>query len=484
MYSLETLLHNAGCQLRQGNLDIQIDKICFDSRQVVPNTLFVAIAGLHTDGHQYIKTAIEKGATAIIAQHFVEDLPTGITYLTCENSAKALGLLASTWYENPSQKMKVVGVTGTNGKTTVTTLLFKLFRKLGYSVGLISTVQNQINDKIIPTQYTTPDALTLQGLLAEMAQQGCTHVFMEVSSHAMVLERCAGLVFTGAVFTNITHDHLDFHGTFDNYIKAKKKFFDELTPQAFALVNVDDKRGQVMLQNCVAKTQRTFALKSMADYKGKMLENTLQGLLLEINQQEVWFRLIGDFNAYNLMTAYGVALLLGEKESDILTELSGITGAEGRFDQIRATNGVTAVVDYAHTPDALKNVLMTIEQLASDGQNIITVIGCGGDRDKTKRPIMARIACEFSHVVVLTSDNPRTESPTQILDDMFGGLGILERKKAQRIENRRQAIEYACSIAQPNDIVLVAGKGHETYQEIDGVRHPFDDKEVLKAYLP
>lgn len=483
MRNLQDLLKNTDCQLRQGSLDLNIEKICFDSRQVVPNSLFVATVGTQIDGHTYIQTAIDKGAIAIIGEKMPENLPQNLAYLTCQNSAKVLGLLACQWYEEPSTKMTVVGVTGTNGKTTVTTLLFKLFRSLGYSVGLISTVQNQINEKIIPTQFTTPDALTLQGLLAEMKREGCTHVFMEVSSHALVQERCAGLKFAGAVFTNITHDHLDFHETFDNYIKAKKKFFDELTPEAFALVNVDDKRGQVMLQNCEAKVQRTFALKSMADFKGKMIENTLQGLLLEINQQEVWFRLIGDFNAYNLLTAYSVGLLLGEKEADVLTELSGITGAEGRFDQIRSTNGVTAIVDYAHTPDALKNVLMTIEQLASEGQKIITVVGCGGDRDKTKRPIMARLACEFSHVAVLTSDNPRTESPTAILDDMFEGLGILDRKKAQRIENRRQAIEYACSIAQSNDIILVAGKGHETYQEINGVRHSFDDKEVLKEFL-
>lgn len=483
MRNLQDLLQNIGCQLRQGNLDLNIEKICFDSRQVVPNSLFVATVGTQTDGHAYIQTAIEKGAVAIIGEKVVRNLPENLAYLICPNSAKVLGELASLWCGNPSRKMTVVGITGTNGKTTVATLLFKLFRKLGYSVGLISTVQNQINEKAIATQFTTPDALTLQGLLAEMHQEGCTHVFMEVSSHALVQERCAGLTFAGAVFTNITHDHLDFHETFDNYISAKKKFFDELTPEAFALVNIDDKRGKVMLQNCEAKTQRTFALKSMADFKGKMIENTLQGLLLEINQQEVWFRLIGDFNAYNLLTAYGVGLLLGEKETAVLMELSSITGAEGRFEQIRSTSGTTAIVDYAHTPDALKNVLMTIEQLAYEGQKIITVVGCGGDRDKTKRPIMARLACEFSHVAVLTSDNPRTESPTAILDDMFDGLGILARKKVQRIENRRQAIEYACSIAKPQDIILVAGKGHETYQEINGVRYPFDDKEVLQAFL-
>ncbi len=483
MNTLEHLIQNTVCQVIQGSTNIQIDKICFDSRQVLPNTLFIATTGTQTDGHQYIKTAIEKGATAIIAERATTDLPAHITYIICPNSAKALGQIAAIWYNNPAQKLKIVGITGTNGKTTVATLLFKLFRKLGYSTGLISTVQNQINEQIFPTQFTTPDALTLQGLLAEMLKKGCTHVFMEVSSHALVQERCAGMTFAGAVFTNITHDHLDFHGTFDNYIKAKKKFFDELTPDSFALVNLDDKRGKIMLQNCPAQTQSTFALQSLADFKGKIIENTLQGLLLEIKQQEVWFRLIGDFNAYNLMTVYATALLLDEPEEAVLIELSGITGAEGRFDQIRAPSGKTAIVDYAHTPDALKNVLMTLEQLATEGQRIITVIGCGGDRDKTKRPIMARIACEFSQIAILTSDNPRTESPTQILDDMFAGLSITERKKALRMENRKEAIEYACALAQPNDIILVAGKGHETYQEINGIRHSFDDKEVLKTFL-
>ncbi len=480
---LRELLQHTPCTLVQGNLEVEIEKICFDSRQVTANTLFIATVGTQSDGHAFIEMAIQKGAVAIIVQTLPTDLPADLACLACPDTAKVLGLIAANWYAHPSKSMQVVGVTGTNGKTTVTTLLFKLFRALGYSVGLISTVQNQINDKIIPTQFTTPDALTLQGLLAQMLQEGCTHVFMEVSSHALVQERCAGLVFKGAVFTNITHDHLDFHGTFDNYIKAKKKFFDELTPTAFALVNIDDKRGKVMLQNCEAKTQKSFSLKSMSDFKAKIIENTLQGLLLEVNQQEVWCRLIGDFNAYNLLTAYSVGILLGEKETEVLTILSGITGAEGRFDQIRSTRGITAIVDYAHTPDALKNVLMTIEQLATEGQRIITVVGCGGDRDTTKRPIMARLACEFSHVAVLTSDNPRTENPEKILDDMYQGLGFLERKKAHRIENRREAIQYACRIAQENDIILVAGKGHETYQEIKGTRYPFDDKEVLKEFL-
>jgi len=483
MHALKDLLYNTDCQLQQGSLAISIDKVCFDSRLVVPNTLFVAIVGTQSDGHAYIQTAIENGATAIIAEIQVDNVPAHVTYFLASNSAKALGQIAATWYGNPSQKLKIVGITGTNGKTTVATLLFKLFRNLGYSVGLISTVRNQINDEIFATQFTTPDALTLQALLAEMLKKGCSHVFMEVSSHALVQERCAGLVFSGAVFMNITHDHLDFHGTFDNYIKAKKKLFDELTPSAFALVNVDDKRGRVMLQNCLAYKQKTFALQSLADFKGRILENTLQGLLLDIQQQEVWFRLIGNFNAYNLLCVYGTALLLGEQASTVLTELSGITGAEGRFEQIRSNSGITAVVDYAHTPDALKNVLETIEQLATEGQKIITLVGCGGDRDKTKRPIMARIACEFSHIAILTSDNPRTESPAQILDDMFEGVGILARKKAKRIEDRREAIAYACSIAQPNDIILVAGKGHETYQEVNGIRYPFDDKEVLKGFL-
>jgi UDP-N-acetylmuramoyl-L-alanyl-D-glutamate--2,6-diaminopimelate ligase len=483
MLILESLLLHTDCTLVRGTLHQSISTIQFDSRKVTPQSLFVAISGTQTDGHQYIASAIGLGASVIVCETLPEDLIENITYLLTPNSAKTLGIIASNFYGNPSQKLKIVAITGTNGKTTTATLLFKLFRKLGYSVGLFSTVQNQINEDVLTAKLTTPDPLELQSVMAEMLKRGCTHAFMEASSHALVQERMAGVDLDGAVFANITHDHLDFHQTFDNYIKAKKKLFDELPKTAFALVNSDDKRGRVMLQNCHAKTQKTFALQSVADFKAKLLENTLQGLLLELDNKEIWFRLIGDFNAYNLLSVYSTAVLLGEEEDAVLTELSGLTGAPGRFEQVPSAQGITGIIDYAHTPDALKNVLETIEQLKQAGQRIITVVGCGGDRDKTKRPVMARIACEFSDTVILTSDNPRTEDPTAILQDMWAGLNITERKKAQQIENRKEAIQTACRIAQTGDIVLVAGKGHENYQEIKGIRYPCDDKEILKEVL-
>jgi UDP-N-acetylmuramoyl-L-alanyl-D-glutamate--2,6-diaminopimelate ligase len=480
---LTDILNNITYQLIQGDINQSVSAIHFDSRKVSPQSMFVAFQGTHTDGHQYIDKAIELGAQVIVCQQVPELLQSEITYLQCPDSAKALGWLAANFYGNPSRKLKVVGVTGTNGKTTNATLLFKLFRRLGYRVGLLSTVQNQINDLVIPSNLTTPDAVEIQSFMAKLLAEGCTHCFMEASSHAIVQERIAGIEFTGAVFTNITHDHLDFHKTFDNYIKAKKKLFDDLLPSAFALVNVDDKRGMVMLQNCPAKTQKTFALKNPADYKAKLLENTLQGLCLEIDNQAIWFRLIGDFNAYNLCGVFGAACLLGENPEAVLTELSDLTTAPGRFEQIRSSRGITGIVDYAHTPDALKNVLETIEQLRQDAQQVITIVGCGGDRDKTKRPIMAKIAVNFSQQVILTSDNPRSEDPMTILDEMAEGLSIIEKKKVKVIENRREAIRKACELAGEGDIILVAGKGHENYQEIKGIKYPFDDKEVLKEFL-
>lgn len=483
LMNLENLLQNISFDLIQGDLNMEIQNIQFDSRKINSESVFMAVKGTQTDGHAYINKAIELGARAIVCENLPENLAENITFIRVENSAKALGLLAANFYGKPSQKLKVVAVTGTNGKTTTATLLFKLFRKLGYSVGLLSTVQNQINEQIIPAALTTPDALEIQALMAQMLRKGCTHCFMEASSHALVQERTSGINFCGAIFSNITHDHLDFHETFDNYIKAKKKLFDELPKNAFALVNLDDKRGMVMLQNCQAKIQKTFALKKYADFNAKILENTLYGLLLDIKQQEIWFRLIGDFNAYNLLSVYAAALLLGEDETAILTELSGLQTASGRFEQIQSKTGITAIVDYAHTPDALKNVLETIEQLRKQDERIITVVGCGGDRDKTKRPIMARLACEFSQMVILTSDNPRTENPMDILGDMEAGLGILDKKKVQIIENRREAIRQACLLAEAGDVLLVAGKGHENYQEINGVKYPFDDKEILKEFL-
>jgi UDP-N-acetylmuramoyl-L-alanyl-D-glutamate--2,6-diaminopimelate ligase len=480
---LSNILTDTKLTLVRGDVEQSIDSIHFDSREVKPNSLFVAVVGLKSDGHSYILTAIKSGAKVIVCETLPPNLVSGVTYLLSPNSAQTLGKIAANFYGNPSKKLKVVGVTGTNGKTTTATLLFELFRKLGYSCGLLSTVQNQINEDILATKYTTPDALQMQTLFAQMYKKGCTHCFMEVSSHALAQERTAGIEFAGAVFTNLTHDHLDFHGTFDNYLSAKKKLFDELSPNAFALVNVDDKRGRVMLQNCKAKNQKTFSLRSPADFKARLLENTLQGLLLEIHQKEVWFRLIGDFNAYNLLGVWGAALLLEENEEDVLTELSGLKAAPGRFEQVISSQGITAIVDYAHTPDALENVLKTIWDLKGTGQKIITVVGCGGDRDKTKRPLMAKIACQLSDVILLTSDNPRSEEPEQILKDMQAGVPSSDKEKVNVIILREEAIKEACRIATARDIILVAGKGHETYQEIQGERFDFDDRLLLQKYL-
>lgn len=482
--TLQNILEGCALTLVEGNLEQPISQITADSRQVSPNSLFVAIAGTQSDGHDYIDAAIEKGAKAIICETLPPETNSEVTYLLSPNSARTLGQVAANFYGNPSRQMKVVAITGTNGKTSVATLLFRLFRRLGYNVGLLSTVQNQINEEIIPTRLTTPDAITIQSLLKTMQQKGCTHCFMEASSHAIHQERIAGLELAGAVFTNISHDHLDYHGTFDNYIKAKKKLFDDLPKSAFALVNTDDKRGLVMLQNTASRQQKTFALQRPADYKGKIIENTLEGLQLLVNGQEAWFRLIGNFNAYNLMATYAVAELLGENSADILTELSAIEPPAGRFERIIAPErGINGVVDYAHTPDALQNVLKTLQQVNQEQGQIITVVGCGGDRDKAKRPIMAKIACQFSHKVILTSDNPRNEDPEQILEDMQNGVSIVHRRKVETIVLREEAIKRACEIAQAGDIVLVAGKGHETYQEIAGKRYDFDDRLMLSKYL-
>lgn len=484
---LETLLHNTDAIIMQGNADELVENIQFDSRKITENSLFVAIKGTTNDGHSHIPQAILMGANVIVVEdekyantivNFEKN--SHITFVKTKNSAKILGQLADNFYQNPSKKLKIVAVTGTNGKTTTATLLFKLYKEMGYKVGLLSTVQNHIHDKIIPTNLTTPDSLTIHKLLAKMHTEGCEYCFMEASSHALVQERLAGVHITGAIFSNITHDHLDFHGTFDNYIKAKKLLFDQLSSSSFALVNLDDKNGKIMLQNCNAQTQKTFALHQFSDFKAKILENTLHGLFLEIDQEQVWFRLIGEFNAYNLLSVYATARLLKAEKNTILTALSRITGAEGRFEQFSGKNGNVGIVDYAHTPDALKNVLQTIEQLKKIGERVVTVVGCGGDRDKTKRPIMAKLACEYSDKVILTSDNPRTENPMDILNDMLVGLDSSQKRKCEVIENRKDAILKASEIAEKNDIILVAGKGHETYQEINGVKYPFDDREILK----
>ncbi len=487
MTTLKDLLYRVPLLLTAGPMDTPVDQLTLDSRQAGPGTLFVALRGTVTDGHKFIPAAIEQGASVILCEELpIEsgELAEGVTYVQVADSARALGMVAANFYDQPAKKLKLVGVTGTNGKTSVATLLFRLFRALGYRVGLLSTIQNQINEQIIPATHTTPDVISANTLLVEMLRQGCTHCFMEVSSHAVVQERIAGLTFAGGIFTNITHDHLDFHGTFDNYIKAKKGFFDQLPASAFALTNVDDKRGLVMLQNTSARRE-SYSLQTLATYKGKIIADGLFGLQMTIDGQEAFFRLIGRFNAYNLLAVYGAAVLLGEDPAEVLTQLSALTPPPGRFEQVVSPKNIVGIVDYAHTPDALQNVLETIDQLRQTGEpgnwpQIITVVGCGGNRDTTKRPLMAAIACRFSNQVVLTSDNPRFEDPAAILEQMQAGVPPIDFKKTTTIADRREAIAYAVTLARPNDIVLVAGKGHETYQDIEGTKHPFDDRAVLR----
>lgn len=463
-------------------MDREVKGIAFDSRKVEAGFAFVAVQGTLSDGHDFIGKAIDLGATAIVCERLPESISETVTYVTVRNSAQALGIMAANFYDNPSEKLKLVGVTGTNGKTTTVTLLYQLFSALGYNVGLISTVENRIIDEAVPSTHTTPDPVQLNVLLKKMTTAGCTHAFMEVSSHAVDQERIAGLRFEGAVFTNITHDHLDYHKTFENYIKSKKKFFDELSSDAFALVNADDKRGMVMLQNTKA-SKFTFGLKKMVDYKAKIITNSLDGLELEIGGKNVWFRMIGDFNAYNLLGVYATALQLGEESDEVLQQLSALQGAPGRFERVMPGSKITAIVDYAHTPDALKNVLETINNFRTGNEQVITVVGCGGNRDKTKRPLMASIACKMSDKVVLTSDNPRDEDPMEIIREMQTGVLPTESKKTLVLADREEAIKTACMMARENDIVLVAGKGHETYQEIKGVKYPFDDRKVMERVL-
>jgi UDP-N-acetylmuramoyl-L-alanyl-D-glutamate--2,6-diaminopimelate ligase len=463
-----------------GSTDIVVSGVQIDSRKVSHRSVFVAVKGVAADGHQFITKAIELGAVAIVCETMTAEQKGGVTYIQTTDSAEAAGLMAHNFYNQPSTKLKLVGVTGTNGKTTIATLLYKLFTDLGYQCGLISTVENMINGKVIPSTHTTPDAVSLNALLKQMVDEGCDYAFMEVSSHAVHQRRIAGLEFAGALFSNITHDHLDYHKTFDEYIKAKKGFFDGLPSSAFAITNIDDKRGAVMLQNTAAK-KLSYSLRSMADFKGKILENGLSGLVMTINDHEVHFRLIGEFNAYNLLAVYGAAVSLGQDKQEVLQCLSNATGAEGRFDYtISPKEKVIAIIDYAHTPDALINVLATIKKLKQGYEQVITVVGCGGDRDKTKRPVMGEVACEHSDKVIFTSDNPRTEDPLQILNEMEAGLSVSAKRKYIAIADRKQAIKTAISMAQPEDIVLVAGKGHEKYQEINGIKHHFDDKEVVQ----
>ncbi|MFC2187117.1 UDP-N-acetylmuramoyl-L-alanyl-D-glutamate--2,6-diaminopimelate ligase [Fulvivirgaceae bacterium LMO-SS25] len=482
MKGLKDILYKVQLLATSGNPDVEVAGITMDSRQVQKDFAFVAIMGSIIDGHAFILKAIENGASVIICEEMPEKLAGGISYVQVKDASKALGIMASNFYDNPSSRLQLVAITGTNGKTTIVTLLYQLFQQLGYKVGMLSTVVNRIDGKDFPSRLTTPDAIETNRLLAEMVKAGCAYCFMEASSHAIVQERISGLTFKGAVFTNITHDHLDYHQTFDNYIKAKKKLFDELPKTAFALVNADDKRGQVMLQNCKA-SKHTYGIHFPADYKAKILTNSLQGLELDIDNKQVWFRLIGDFNASNLMAVFGVADLLGEDEEEALMALSQADPASGRFQQVANNAGITAIVDYAHTPDALENVLDTIKSVRTGQEQVITVVGCGGNRDKSKRPLMAQIACKFSDKVVLTSDNPRDEDPDQILQEMYDGVSVTNRRKVLTISDRKAGIKTACTLANKGDIILVAGKGHETYQEIKGERFPFDDREIVKEFL-
>lgn len=462
-------------------MDLSISSISFDSRETRKEGLFVAIKGTKLDGHNFISKAIENGAIAIVCEQLPK-LQKKITYIKTSRSNKALGILASNYYDNPSKKIKLVAITGTNGKTSTVTLLYNLFKSLGYNTGMLSTVNNTINNEVIPSDYTTPDAIEINKLLDRMVQENCTHVFMEVSSHAIHQNRVSGLNFTGALFMNITHDHLDYHKTFDHYISSKKKLFDDLPKSAFALVNLDDKRGQVMVQNTKAK-QYTFGLKFMSDFKAKIISNSLNGLELDMDGMEVWVKLIGAFNAYNLLGAYAVANLLGENKDEILIKLSDVSTALGRFEQVNPKTEITAIVDYAHTPDALENVLQTITSFRSGNEQLITVVGCGGNRDKNKRPVMASIALKWSDKVIFTNDNPRNEDPDKIIKDMLTGVKKLDSRKMLIIGDRREAIKKACLLANEKDIILVAGKGHEDYQEIKGVKHHFNDREVLKEML-
>lgn len=478
MKKLSDILYKVHTTALSGNTDIDINDIQIDSRKAGNGSLFVAVKGVAADGHLFIDKAIAQGAVAIVCEQMPSQVE-GITYVQTSSSAEAAGQLAHNFYDHPTQKLKLVGVTGTNGKTTVATLLYKLFTCLGYKCGLVSTVENMIAGKIIPATHTTPDAVSLNALLNQMVEEGCTYAFMEVSSHAVHQQRIAGLEFAGGLFTNITHDHLDYHKTFDEYIRAKKGFFDGLNSSAFAITNLDDKRGNVMVQNTAAK-KYSYSLRTVADFKGKILENSLGGLVMNINEQEVHFRLIGEFNAYNLLAVYGAAICLGEDKAHVLQCLSNTTGAEGRFDYIISPKQkIIGIVDYAHTPDALVNVLETIKKLRQGHESVITVVGCGGDRDKTKRPVMGEVACEHSDRVIFTSDNPRSEDPLKILEDMEATLNSAAKRKFLSIADRKQAIKTAVDMAKPEDIVLIAGKGHEKYQEINGVKHHFDDREVL-----
>ena len=476
---LTDILQNVILLKTIGETDINIQNIRFDSRIVEKGSVFVATRGTTSDGHDFIHTAIEKGAPAIVCEVLPAELNPGITYIKVENSADALGKMASAWYDFPSSKMKLIGVTGTNGKTTIVTLLYQLFRQLGHKSGLLSTVCNYVNDVPVEATHTTPDALELNELLAQMVTAGCEYAFMEVSSHSIDQRRIAGLEFNGGIFTNITRDHIDYHLTFENYLKAKKLFFDELPEDAFALTNADDKNGFVMLQNTKAK-KYSYSLRTLADFKTRILEHGFEGMLLDMNKKEVNVSFIGKFNASNLSAVFGAAVLMGQDETEVLRIISSLHSVAGRIETFHSPSGYTAIVDYAHTPDALTNVIGTINQILQGNGRLITVVGCGGNRDKGKRPMMAREAVNGSWKAILTSDNPRFEDPQDILTDMLNGLDMNEKSKSLTIVDRREAIRTGCALAQAGDVVLIAGKGHEDYQIIQGVKHHFDDREEVK----
>ncbi|MEM7161062.1 MAG: UDP-N-acetylmuramoyl-L-alanyl-D-glutamate--2,6-diaminopimelate ligase [Bacteroidota bacterium] len=482
MKILKDILYKAGIEDVIGPTNVAIDSLYFDSRDVKGYSLFVAIPGEQVDGHEYIEMALEKGAIAIVCETLPEVVHGGITYIKVSDSAKALAEIAGNFYDHPSEKLNLIGVTGTNGKTTCVTLLWQLFTAMGHNCGLISTVVNRIGKDEIPATHTTPNVVLLNRLLARMVDEGIEYCFMEVSSHALVQHRVTAVDFKIGLFTNITHDHLDYHKTFDEYIKAKKIFFDQLAKEAIAIVNHDDPHSEIMVQNSKA-TSRTYAVKSFADFKAKIIENQFSGIHVLLDGNDLYTKMIGSFNAYNILAVYATAISLGKDKLEVLTQISRLNPVEGRFQHLRTEKNVSAIVDYAHTPDALKNVLKTILDISTGNEKIITVIGCGGNRDRKKRPIMAKIACEFSDKVIFTSDNPRNEKPEAILKDMTAGVEGIHFKKTLTISDRRDAIKAACDMAYPGDVVLVAGKGHEKYQEINGVRHPFDDFEIVQETL-
>ncbi len=482
MSSLTNILYKVPIEAVIGSTQISVNSLQFDSRLVALNDVFVAVKGVQVDGHQFIKKAIDQGALVVVCEAFPEHTINGITYVKVSNSQEALAVMAGNFYENPSSKLQLIGVTGTNGKTTVTSLLFQLFKSAGYKVGLLSTVKVCIHNKEIPATHTTPDALQIQKHLADMVAAGVSYCFMEVSSHGIHQKRTLGLEFSGGIFTNLSHDHLDYHKTFKEYRDVKKSFFDTLSKNAFALTNSDDKNGSIMLQNTKAK-KVTYALKSFADYRGNVLESSFQGLLLKINDKEFWSKLIGNFNAYNLVSVYACAEMLGLESLEILQLLSNLESVNGRFEYTISDNKITAIVDFAHTPDALKNVLNTVNSIRTRNETLITVVGCGGDRDALKRPVMGSIAAQLSDKVIFTNDNPRFEEPQAILDAVESGVQPQDFKKTLTIQNRKQAIKTAVSMANPNDIILIAGKGHEKYQDIKGKKTPFSDMEVVQHYL-